>query len=260
MSQDFKIIAEINPPELPSNTHLELAGRWNDVLITDNIFGKVRVSPYAYAARITHDLPDIKPTVVVSTRDRNILAIESEVRGALANGVESFLVVIGDTRPEVDHLSHHYEVVEHLRKLQTRTPAFQVGMPTRFRKWQYRKRIDLGAQFFVAGPIIDPATIEENLDRLDHRADDPPLYVMVQPPFSARWIETSEQFGCVAATDGLKQRVAELDRSDARAFAWERANDVIRSAQRAGCAGAILTGLAHDTVTHEAPGALRLPD
>ena len=47
----------------------------------------------------------MRPTVVVSTRDRNILAIESEVRGALGNGVDSFLVVVGDTLPQVDHLA-----------------------------------------------------------------------------------------------------------------------------------------------------------
>jgi len=33
-------------------THLELRGRWQQVLITDNPFKQVRVSPYAFAARI----------------------------------------------------------------------------------------------------------------------------------------------------------------------------------------------------------------
>ena len=32
-------------------THLELRGRWQQVLITDNPFKQVRVSPYAFAAR-----------------------------------------------------------------------------------------------------------------------------------------------------------------------------------------------------------------
>ena len=92
-------IAEVNPPELPNLDHQALGGIWDNVLVTDNVFGKIRVSPFAYAARITHDVPSVHPTVVVSTRDRNILAIESEVRGALGNGVDSFLVVIGDTLP-----------------------------------------------------------------------------------------------------------------------------------------------------------------
>ena len=89
-------MVEVNPPRLPDMTHMDLQGRWNHVLITDNPFKQVRVSPYAYAARITHDVDDVSPTVVCSTRDRNILAIESEVRGAIGNGVTSFLVVQGD--------------------------------------------------------------------------------------------------------------------------------------------------------------------
>ena len=99
-------MVEVNPPLLPSMTHRRLNGRWRQVLITDNPFKQVRVSPYAFAARITHDVDGVRPTVVCSTRDRNILAIESEVRGALGNGVESFLVVQGDMLPEVEHWSN----------------------------------------------------------------------------------------------------------------------------------------------------------
>lgn len=112
--------------------------------MTDNVFGRIRVSPYASAARITHDTPSVAPTIVVSTRDRNILAIESEVRGALGNRVESFLVVVGDTMPQVDHLADHYEIVRHLRDLQDDLPEFEVGMPTRLRAWQKQRRIEAG--------------------------------------------------------------------------------------------------------------------
>ena len=55
-------MVEVNPPRLPSMTHLELKGRWDHVLITDNPFKEVRVSPYAFAARIrarrTRGAPD----------------------------------------------------------------------------------------------------------------------------------------------------------------------------------------------------------
>ena len=94
-------MVELNPPRLPNMTHLALRGRWRNVLITDNPFKQVRVSPYAFAARITHDVPEVRPTVVCSTRDRNILAIESEVRGAIANGVDSQLMW-GSDYPHVE--------------------------------------------------------------------------------------------------------------------------------------------------------------
>lgn len=249
---DLRLIAEVNPPELPDSSHLLLDRAWSHVLITDNVFGKIRVSPYAFAARITHDVPSVHPTVVVSTRDRNILAIESEVRGALGNGVNSFLVVTGDTMPAVEHLAHHYEIVEHLSDLQAHMPPFEVGMPTRFRRWQYERRVDVGADFFVAGPVLDPETIEPNLDRLKRDPGDPPLYLMVIPPFSEGWIRHMTSVGSVVPGEGLVARIAEAPDDGRRQLAWEVALESADVARNAGCAGVILMGLRFETVVDEA--------
>jgi 5,10-methylenetetrahydrofolate reductase len=248
----FVRIVEVNPPDLPNMSHLLLDGAWENVLVTDNVFGKIRVSPYAFAARITHDVPSATPTVVVSTRDRNILAIESEVRGALGNGVRSFLVVVGDTMPHVDHLADHYEIVRHLSDLQADLPEFEVGMPTRFRSWQKRRRIEAGAQFLVCGPIIDPATVVEQMERLEIEDDDPPIFLMVIPPFGPTWVERMESMGAVEATPELKARLVGASADERRDIAWEAARDISHEAKRAGCAGAILMGLSFDTIVDEA--------
>ena len=247
-------IAEVNPPDLPDMTHKLLDGTWDHVLITDNVFGKIRVSPFAYAARITHDVPQVHPTVVVSTRDRNILAIESEVRGALGNGVDSFLVVNGDTLPHVDHLAHHYEITQHLRELQGRAeiPEFEVGMPTRFKKWQFRQRIDTGAQFLVAGPVVDPATVEPNLGSLGLEQGDPPLFLMVSPPFGHRWLDQIESFGGVPATEGLRSTLQATEPEARRDLAWAQVAEIERLARGSGCAGVVLIGLKFRTVVEEA--------
>lgn len=248
-------IAEVNPPELPNLSHRRLDGVFSHVLVTDNVFGRIRVSPYAYAARVTHDVPAVHPTVVVSTRDRNILAIESEVRGALGNGVDSFLVVVGDTLPAVEHLSNHYETVEHLRNLQAQTPPFEVGMPTRFKRWQYVRRIELGAQYLVGGPVLDPTTVEPNVAQLRRDASDPPLYLMVIPPFSPRWIRKMEATGAVPASESLLERIAEADGDARRRLAWEITRDIEIAAHAAGCAGVILMGLKPATLVTEAANA-----
>src|SRR5919108_1711665 len=192
-------MVEVNPPLLPDMTHLELRGRWQHVLITDNPFKQVRVSPYAYAARITHDVASVRPTVVCSTRDRNILAIESEVRGAVGNGVTSFLVVQGDMLPEVEHWSNSYEIVEYLRALQEsmKSVAFEVGMSTRSRRWVFRRRVDVGGQFFTTGPVLDPASVDGVAERLELREDDPPVYLEISPPFSTKWVRRMESVGAV---------------------------------------------------------------
>lgn len=248
-SPEWANIAEVNPPALPNARHLMLDHAWSRVLITDNAFGKIRVSPYAFAARITHDVPTVTPTVVVSTRDRNILAIESEVRGALGNGVQSFLVVVGDTRPQVEHMAHHYEIVEHLRALQSHLPIFEAGMTTRFRHWQFRRRVGAGGQFFVTGPILDPATVSPSFEKLRLDPADPPVYLMVIPPFSLRWVERMESVGSVPVSEALRTEVTE---GMPRERAWELSLQVAEEAREAGCAGVIVTGLKFDTVVDEA--------
>jgi 5,10-methylenetetrahydrofolate reductase len=250
-------IAEVNPPEYPDLRHRSLSPAWRHVVVTDNVFGRIRVSPYAFSARITHDTPDVEPTVVVSTRDRNILAIESEVRGALGNGVDSFLVVIGDTVPHIDHLAHHYEIVEHLRRLQEELPDFEVGMPTRFREWQFRRRIDVGAQFFVTGPVLDPDVIEVEMSRLGLRDGDPPVFLMVIPPFSAEWVEQMESIGAVPTTAALRSRISEAAPDVRRKLGWEIATEMEERARNAGAAGVILMGLKFESLIEEASVAWR---
>lgn len=248
-------VAEVNPPELPEARHHDLFPAWKNVLVTDNVFGKIRLSPYAFSARITHDVPHVHPTVVVSTRDRNILAIESEVRGALMNGVDSFLVVIGDTVPHVDHLADHHEIVAHLTDLRRELPKFEVGMPTRFQEWQFRRRVDLGTQFFVAGPVLDPDVVEPQVGKLKLKDDDPPVFLMVIPPFSPDWVERMEGMGAAPATDQLKQRLEEYPADVRRKAGWEITSEIEKRAKDAGCAGVVLMGLKFDSITKEAPMA-----
>jgi 5,10-methylenetetrahydrofolate reductase len=234
--------------------HLELRGRWRDVLITDNPFKQVRVSPYAFAARITHDVPGVRPTVVCSTRDRNILAIESEVRGAIANGVTSFLVVQGDMLPEVEHWSNSYEIVEYLRALQpdVAPTEFEVGMSTRSRRWMLRRRIEVGGQFFTTGPVMDPESVPIVAERLAMQPEDPPVYLEVSPPFSARWVRRMEGVGAIPISDGLRERLSGLSDEEARAEGWRAAKEVATRAREAGFAGIVLMGLRFDTVVGEA--------
>jgi 5,10-methylenetetrahydrofolate reductase len=248
--ESFADLAEVNPPLLPSMEHVRLEGRWQEVLVTDNPFRQVRVSPYAYAARITHDIPSVTPTVVCSTRDRNILAIESEVRGAIGNGVRSFLVVHGDVLPEVEHWSDSYEIVEFLNELQRKTVPFEVGMAMRSRRWQMERRQRLGAQFFVTGPVVDPEGVALLADRLQLTSGDPPVYLAVMPPFSERWVSRVTRLGATPAGPELASRLA--DPGWSRTDAWQAALRTRQAASDAGFAGTVLMGCRFDTLVDEA--------
>ncbi|HUH17452.1 MAG TPA: hypothetical protein VMM85_05850 [Methylomirabilota bacterium] len=253
----FADLAEVNPPLLPSMEHLCLDGRWSQALVTDNPFRQVRVSPYGYAARITHDVPSVTPTIVCSTRDRNILAIESEVRGAIGNGVRSFLVVHGDVLPEVEHWSDSYEIVEFLRALQPRSVPFEVGMALRARRWQMERRLRLEAQFFVTGPAIDPDSVPLLAERLALRPGDPPVYLSIMPPFSQRWVRRLTGLGAVPV--GSVVADALRDPGWSRAHAWEVARQARRCAAEAGFAGTVLMGCRFDTLVEEAFWEWRRP-
>lgn len=257
LKSKFLTIAEVNPPTLPDLTHLQLEGRWEQVLVTDNLFGRIRVSPYAYAARITHDMPSVHPTVVVSTRDRNVLAIESEVRGALGNGVDSFLVVIGDTLPAVEQLSDQYDVTEHLRTLQDVMPAFEVGMPTRFQRPHMQRRIDSGAQFLITSPVLDATTVDANLARLELGEDDPPVYVAVIPPFSPQWIARAEDWGALPAGAALHAELEQIPKEERRPWAWQQVEEIRRRAQEADAGGVVLMGMKYQTIITEAAERVR---
>ena len=251
---DWVEMVEVNPPRLPSMTHRDLQGRWQRVLITDNPFKQVRVSPYAFAARITHDLPEVIPTVVCSTRDRNILAIESEVRGALGNGVDSFLVVQGDMLPEVEHWSNSYEIVEHLRALEESVlpTAFEVGMSTRSRHWMFRRRIEVGGQFFTTGPVMDPTSVRPTAERLQLKPGDPPVYLELTPPFSPSWVKRLETVGAIPISAELRDQLDATPEAERRALAWRVAKAIAREARASGFAGIVIMGLRFETAVGEA--------
>ena len=249
----WEVMVEINPPRLPGMLHLRLRDRWRHVLITDNPFKQVRVSPYAFAARITHDVPDVAPTVVCSTRDRNILAIESEVRGALGNGVSSFLVVQGDMLPEVEHWSNSYEIVEHLRALQQAigSDAFEVGMSTRSRQWVFSRRVAVGAQFLTTGPVMDPASVRPTAERLTLEGA-PPVYLELSPPVSPAWVRRLEGVGATPISDGLRALIEATPEGQRRTLGWRVGRAIAHEAQQAGFAGVVIMGLRFETAVEEA--------
>ena len=223
----FLTIAEVTPPEYADPAHLAIS--WRNVLVTDNPFRAVRVSPYAFSARIAHDSPTVRPTVVVSTRDRNRQAIESEVRGAVWNGVTSFLVVQGDEVSGYPAAAHASEVTRHLVGLVAPEPI-EVGMTAQRRDGALR-RVAAGAQFLVSGPVMDPAAAASTRERLGDV--DVPLYLALIPPFSPSWVARMAELGV--------EPPVLVGRS--RDEGWEIAAATRRAAQNAGFAGVVLMGL-----------------
>ena len=97
----FVISVEIDPPRsiridrtIDAARLLRDAG--TDVLnISDSAMARVRMGALAVAFGIQHDL-DVECLVHCTTRDRNLMALESELLGAHALGVRNILALTGD--------------------------------------------------------------------------------------------------------------------------------------------------------------------
>ena len=97
----FVISVEIDPPRsvriertIEAARLLQAAGV-DTVNISDSAMARVRMGALAVAFGIQHDL-DLECVVHVTTRDRNLMALESELLGAHALGVRDILALTGD--------------------------------------------------------------------------------------------------------------------------------------------------------------------
>ena len=97
----FVISVEIDPPRsiridrtLEAGRLLQAAGV-DLVNVSDSAMARVRMGAMAVAFGLQHDL-DLECLVHFTTRDRNLMAIESELLGAHALGVRNIIALTGD--------------------------------------------------------------------------------------------------------------------------------------------------------------------
>ncbi len=159
----FAVTAEIVPPRVPSfnavTKKVDLLRDTVDAInITDNASAAVKMSSLAVCAHICR--LGAEPVLQITARDRNRLAIQADMIGAVALGVNNVFAVTGDyvtmgdhpaTKPVYDMDSVHIiQMLDGMRKgflecgeeLRT-SPRFPVHVPNYF----------LGA---AANPFADP--------------------------------------------------------------------------------------------------------
>ena len=97
----FVVSVEIDPPRsvriertIEAARLLQSAGV-DTVNVSDSAMARVRMGGFAVAFGIQHDL-DLECLVHCTTRDRNLMALESELLGAHALGVRNIIALTGD--------------------------------------------------------------------------------------------------------------------------------------------------------------------
>ena len=125
-------------------------------------------------------------------------------------------------------------------------------MSTRSRRCVFRRRVEIGAQFFTTGPVMDPEAVQGVYDRLELRPEDPPVYLEITPPMSPGWVARLEGVGALPIGDALRARLASVPKEEARHEGWRAAKEAARRAREAGFAGMVLMGLKFETLVGEA--------
>ena len=186
----FVVTAEIMPPKTPSAKVISkkttaLKGVITAANLTDNQSAMVRLASLA-ASKIVLDA-GIEPIMQVTCRDRNRLAIQSDVIGASALGIQNVLCVTGDHQKFGNHTSaknvydmDSMHVIRMLRKMRdegcyfndepirnrakgnVKPPSLFIGAaanpfayPRNFRPYRLLKKIDSGADFVQTQPVYD---------------------------------------------------------------------------------------------------------
>jgi methylenetetrahydrofolate reductase (NADPH) len=98
-SRSFVVTAELGPPRDPDPEIVRagaraLAGSVDAVNVTDNQAATVKLSPLAASALLIDE--GVDPILQITGRDRNVMALQSELLGAWALGVRTVLTLTGD--------------------------------------------------------------------------------------------------------------------------------------------------------------------
>ena len=253
-SGSFALTAELNPPMDPVAEPFRLAAaalapKVTAANVTDNAAATVKVSPLAAATWMLE--AGLEPIMQVTTRDRNILALQADLLGAWALGVRNILALSGDPLKvgryadmatkvsDLDSLG----LVRLIRKLNdgqlaagetlTTPTGFYVASamnPLADSHGKIVAKIAAGTQFFQTNIVYDVSRFANWFAPLveDGTLDGIPVLVGVMPPRSSRTLEhMHNNIPGVEVDDATFARLAGLAGEEAKMAGVQVAADVI---------------------------------
>ncbi|KAF0219178.1 MAG: methylenetetrahydrofolate [Geobacteraceae bacterium] len=182
-SGGFAITAEVCPPKgSDCGEFLEksraLQGCVDAINVTDNQGANMRISPLAAASLLTRE--GIEPIFQITCRDRNRLALQSDLLGAAALGIRNILALTGDHISFGDHQNakpvFDLDSVQLLQTIAALSegkdlsgnalqgkPSFYAGAaaapeaePFPLTLYKLEKKAAAGARFFQTQAVFDP--------------------------------------------------------------------------------------------------------
>ncbi len=187
---EFVVTAELGPPRSVDAGTLDekialLKDSADAINITDNQTSVVRISSIGTAMYLVRR--DLEPVIQVACRDRNRIAIQSDLLGAALNGVRNVLCISGDHQSFGDHpqAKQVYDIdsvqlvtivkdmrdrkvfqngqeIRNSKKAQIREPRFLIGAvenpfadPMEWRVNRLEKKVTAGADFIQTQCVYD---------------------------------------------------------------------------------------------------------
>jgi len=241
IAREFVITSELTPPKGIDLSDVfskaeGLKGYVDAFNLTESPRARMAIAPSA-VARLLLDR-GIEPTVQITARDRNRIAIQADILGAAAMGVRNFVFMAGDPPQNGDH--PEAKPVFDLNSNQMLSAGHQLaqgrdmtgnplrGTPNLFlgatanpgatdlqaEATNTRRKIDAGAQFMQTQAIYERATLERFLDAV--KPDGVAIMAGIIPLKSAKmagWLNANvpgirvpdallAQMQSVAGTDG----------------------------------------------------------
>jgi len=270
----FAVTGEIGPPKgttidpVLEEAERHLKGRVLAVNVTELQTAVMRVGSLAVCRLLVER--GVEPVYQVVCRDRNRLALESDLLSAAILGVENVLLLTGDHVLMGDHPQarpvYDLDSVQLLRVAADLEGGHDMvgndldGAPTFFKGCvaapgaepmepqilKLRKKVEAGAQFVQTQAVYDPGRFEQFVAATEGLGV--PILVgivLLKSAGMARYM--NENVPGVDVPEAIVQRMADTPKEDRRKVSAEIAGDLIRRVQPM-CQGAHLMTLGWDDV------------
>ena len=226
-SGQFVITAEITPPVSTDPAEflrraMPLKGLATAVNVTDGAGAKVHLSSLATAHFLVNS--GIEPIFQMTCRDRNRLALQGDLLGAMSLGIHNVLVLGGDdpkvgdqpeAKPVYDLDSRGLLAMAHRMRADAKLPSgtsidgpmrlvlgaadVPIDPPAGWQPKSLKAKIEAGADFVQTQFCMDTSVVKKYTARLREEGVNIPILIGIAPipsPKSARWMK-EKLFGTI---------------------------------------------------------------
>ncbi len=181
-NNEFVVAVELDPP-FDSNISKLIKGakilkdsKVDIITVADSPLGRARVSSIMTASKIKRETGiDVIPHVCC--RDRNLIALKSDILAAHMDDIRNILLVTGDPIPSAEkneiksvfnmNSSRLISFVEEMNKEQFKNDGMYIGAGLNLNAFnkdveikRMYKKVEAGAKYYLTQPIYDDVTIE----------------------------------------------------------------------------------------------------